>query len=173
MIERSTAEGVTMTLYHRLKVAALLWAASTVAARAEDYVVHWTVVEHDVTPVPQAVSQGYVARFSSDGSRFVTDEGGETVAGQPAFFVTKLGTRHAIVYTQQGRSIIRTDTFPGFSVVMRIAPDGAGGCHVDIRYSKIRGDRTFDSKRNDGSGPSTAARVGAANARCTTVVPQS
>lgn len=165
-----------MTPYHILKAATLAWCASTVAAKAEDYVVRWTVVEHDMAPVPQVASQGYVARFSYDGSHFATDEGGETAeagAGQPAFFTTKLGTRHAIVYTVRGRSIVRTDTFPGFSLAMRIEPDGAGGCHVHIHYGKTRGNGVFESKRNDGSGPSTAARVEAADARCTIVAPQS
>lgn len=70
--------------------------------------VRWTTVEHDVTPTPQVGSQGYVARFSYDGNRFLTDEGGQkaaTVAGQPALSTTRLGTQHSISYELRGRSL--------------------------------------------------------------------
>lgn len=165
-----------MTSYHSLRVAALVWGALTVSANAEDYVVRWTAVEHDITPTPQTVSQGYVAHFSYDGEHFITDEGGptaETIAGQSALFVTKVGTQHSISYTLRDRSIIRTDSFPGFSLVMLIKPDGRGGCHVAVDYRKLPGHAVFESKRSDGSGPSSARRVKATNARCETTPLQS
>ena len=165
-----------MRSYHNLRLAALIWGALTVTANAEGYVVRWIAVEHDMTPIPQTVSQGYVARFSFDGGHFITDEGGqtaETIAGQSALFVTKLGTRHSLSYTLRGRSIIRTDSFPGFSLVMLIKPNGRGGCHVDVDYRKLAGRTVFESKRSDGSGPSNARRVTATDARCETTPLQS
>ena len=57
----------------------------------------WTVVEYDITPVLQTVRQNYVAKFSDDDGKFLTDEDGQqamTLAGQRASFTTKLGTQH-------------------------------------------------------------------------------
>jgi hypothetical protein len=122
------------------------------------------------------VSQGYVARFSYDGNRFLTDEGGQkaaTVAGQPALSTTKLGTQHSISYALRGRSIVRTGTFPGFSLMMRIVPDAKVGCRADVVYRKAARHAVFETKRSDGSGPSTASRVEATNARCETTPLQS
>ena len=101
----------------------------------------------------------------------MTDEGGqtgETIAGQAALFVTKVGTQHSISYTLRDRSIIRTDSFPGLSLMMLIKPDGRGKCHVAVDYRKLAGRAVFESKRSDGSGPSSARRVEATNARCET-----
>lgn len=51
----------------------------------------WTVVEYDITPVLQTVRQNYVAKFSDDDGKFLTDEDGQqamTLAGQRASFTT-------------------------------------------------------------------------------------
>ena len=133
-----------------------------------DYVVRWTVVEHDITPVLQTVRQNYVVKFSDDAGKFLTDEDGEqamTLVGQQASFTTKLGTQHFISYTAYGRSIIRTDMFPGFSFVLT-ATNGERGCSARVTYRKSPGKPFFESKRYDGSGPSKASRVEAADVSC-------
>lgn len=164
-----------MPFYHA-SAAALALIVSTLPSVAEDYTVRWTVVEHDVTPIPQTASQAYVARFSRNGDRFSTDENGqrlETAAGEPAHFTTKLGTPYAVTYDLRGSSIIRTAQFPGFTSLIVIKPDGQGGCRVEIRYRRAPGQAAFESKRDDGSGPSTASSVEAKDARCTMSPPQS
>lgn len=141
--------------------------ASQAVARTDD-VVRWTVVEYDITPVLQTVRQNYVAKFSDDDGKFLTDEDGQqamTLAGQRASFTTKLGTQHLITYTAYGKSIIRTDMFPGFSFVLT-ATNRERGCSARVTYRKSPGKPFFESKRYDGSGPSKASRVEAADMSC-------
>ena len=162
---------------HRSAYAAVLILLGTTAgANAEDYVVRWAAVEHDINPIRQTVLQEYVAHFARSGDRFITDEGGqvaETGAEEPGLFVTKLGTQHSIVYTGRGDEIVRTDTFPGFSFVMIIRSDGQGGCKAQIRYHKKGNAAVFESKRYDGGGASSAARVEATNVECKVTAPLS
>lgn len=159
-----------MASYNIYSVVATVLITLTTPVKAGDYRLRWTAVEHDLTPTRQIVSQGYVARFEFDGSRFSTDENGqkaETTAGQSALFTTKLGTQHAITYGLRGRTIVRTDRFPGFAIVMQIVTSAGNRCQVKVLYRRAAERAAFQSERNDGSGPSTASRVETRDARCT------